>query len=110
MKARVVVTAASGATAVSNAIVCDHFPCNTDISLFVEVVGSAVYRVEHTPYNVGLYGVSGAVWYPHETLGSAAVSANADGNYAFPIGATRVVCVSGASGATVTLDVIQAGS
>lgn len=60
--------------------------------------GSVDYTIQHT--------FDGTNWFNHPTL--AAKIANADGNYAFPVQAIRVVGNSGSTG-TVTVTLIQAG-
>jgi len=59
--------------------------------------GAATYSVQHT--------FDGDRWYNHATV--VAQTANADGNYAFPVLQVRVTVTAGAGTATLTL--IQAG-
>jgi hypothetical protein len=84
---------------------------------------SIIMNTEITPFNVG-FGVvvSGTVnytvqhsfddpagtistWFSHPTVASQA--ANADGNYAFPVTAIKLLVNSGSG--TATLNLIQAG-
>ena len=64
--------------------------------------GTVDYTVQHSfdDPNVGLSN-----WFPHPTV--AAQIANADGNYAFPVTAIRIIMNSGDG--TVNLKLIQAG-
>ena len=50
-------------------------------------------------------GVGFTTWFNHPSI--ATLSANADGNYAFPVTGIRVSVASG--GGTATLSVVQAG-
>ena len=80
---------------------------NTNISPFnvgfgVVVSGSVTYTVQHTFDDPG---VGFTTWFNHPSI--ATLSANADGNYAFPVTGIRVSVASG--GGTATLSVVQAG-
>lgn len=80
---------------------------NTNISPFnvgfgVLVTGTVNYTVQHTFDDPA---VEFTTWFPHPTIASQ--SANADGNYAFPVTGIRVTVNSG--GGTATLKLIQAG-
>lgn len=99
------------ATAVPTAgawIPLDRFasPFNVSIAGIVGSAGSGVYRVEHT-FNDVMRDSSNATAFVHVDL--SAQSNNADGNYAFPVAATRLVVVSAASAQTVSLIVTQSG-
>lgn len=105
---RFTVTASAGGPTYSPVYPIDTWnnPCN--IGLGVEVTGSALYTVQHTfanPWSQNLNTVS-AVWYSHATLVSG--TSNADGNYAFPPRAIRLL-LSSAAAATATLTIQQAG-
>ena len=65
--------------------------------------GAATYSVEHTFDDIQTN--ASPTWFPHPTV--AGLSANADGNYAFPVTAIRLT-VSAGSG-TVALTLVQAG-
>jgi hypothetical protein len=92
----------------------DHYknPFNTTIA--VVLTGTANARVQFTvddPYAVALNGELSAqnaqlVWFDHATL--SAVTANATGNVAFPVRATRTVVSTLSSGNVVTT-ILQAG-
>lgn len=80
---------------------------NTDISPFnvgfgVVVTGTVTYKVQHTfdDPSVGF-----TTWFDHPTI--TGLSANADGNYAFPVSGVRVTVTAG--GGSATMNVIQAG-
>lgn len=92
----------------SQVIPIDQYLNPTDIGLGVEVQGAATYTIEHTFDDVfdPTFNPATASWFPHPTL--VALSANADGNYAFPPSACRINQTAGA-GSTV-LNLIQAGA
>jgi hypothetical protein len=80
---------------------------NTDISPFnvgfgVIVDGTVNYTVQHTfdDPSVGF-----TTWFDHPSV--AALAADADGNYAFPVTGIKVLVNSG--GGSVTLKLVQAG-
>ena len=85
----------------------DALVMNTNISPFnvgfgVIVDGSVDYTVQHT-FDDPSVGFS--TWFSHPTV--AGETANADGNYAFPVTGIRITMNSGDG--TVTLKLIQAG-
>ena len=80
---------------------------NTNVSPFnvgfgVEVTGTVNYTVQHT-FDDPAVGFS--TWFSHPTVASQ--SANADGNYAFPVTGVKVLVNSGSG--TATLKLVQAG-
>lgn len=81
-------------------------PFNVSIGVAIGSAGSGTYRVEHTFHDV-LRDPDGAVAHIHEDLDAETV--NSDGNYAYPIAASRLVVVSAASAMTVTAIFTQAG-
>ncbi len=94
----------AGASAVS--------PMNLNTSPFnvgfaVIVSGTVNYTVQHTFDDVysPTFDASTATWFSHPTI--ASLAANADGNYAFPVTAIRLLVNSG--GGTATLVLLQAG-
>lgn len=93
---------------VSVPIPIDQYLNPTDIGLGVEVNGAATYTIEHTFDDVfdPAFVPATATWFPHPTL--AALSANADGNYAFPPTACRINQTAGVG--STTLNFIQAGA
>ena len=80
---------------------------NTNISPFnvgfgVTVTGTVNYTVQHT-FDDPAVGFS--TWFSHPTVASQ--TANADGNYAFPVTGVKVLVNSGSR--TATLNLIHAG-
>jgi hypothetical protein len=83
-------------------------PMNLDSTPFnvgfgVVITGAPTYTVQHTFDNP--WTTASPTWFNHPTV--AAEDANADGNYAFPVAAIKVVVTSETG--TATLTVIQAG-
>lgn len=80
---------------------------NYQTSLGVVITGTISVTVQHCLD--GLHGeyvaVGSETWWPHSTL--TAKTASADGNYAFPVTATRLLINSLTAGATVTFIVTQ---
>lgn len=80
---------------------------NTNISPFnvgfgAVATGTVNYTVQHT-FDDPAVGFT--TWYSHPTV--AGQTANADGNYAFPVTGIKVLVNSGSG--TVTLNLVQAG-
>lgn len=80
---------------------------NTNISPFnvgfgVEVDGTVTYSVQHT-FDDPASGFS--TWFSHPTV--AGETANADGNYAFPVTGVKLLVTAGDG--TATLKLLQAG-
>lgn len=75
-----------------------------NIGIGVVVSGTVNYTIQHTFDDIFNPAVT-PVWFNHPTLVN--LVANADGNYAFPVKAIKVLVNSGAGTATATL--IQAG-
>ena len=85
----------------------DALVMNTNISPFnvgfgVEVSGTVDYTVQHTFDDPG---VGFTTWFSHPTV--AGETANADGNYAFPVTGVKLLVNSGSG--TATLKLVQAG-
>lgn len=83
-------------------------PMNLDSTPFnvgfgVVISGAPTYTVQHTFDNP--WTTDTPVWFNHPTIIDEI--ANADGNYAFPVAAIKVVVTAGTG--TATLTVIQAG-
>jgi hypothetical protein len=78
-----------------------------NIGFGVVVTGTVNYTVQHTFDDVfsSTFNPSTAAWFDHPTI--AALGANADGNYAFPVTAIRLLVNSG--GGTARLTLLQAG-
>ena len=80
---------------------------NTNISPFnvgfgVVVTGTVNYTVQHT-FDDPAVGFT--TWFSHPTIASQ--TANADGNYAFPVTGVKVLVNSGSG--TATMNLVQAG-
>lgn len=87
----------------------DWLPVNFQITPFaigfgVQAVGTVNYTVQHTFDDPDDSSITPTV-FPHETV--AAQTANADGNYAFPVRAIRLTKNSGTGSARLVA--IQAG-
>ena len=80
---------------------------NTNISPFnvgfgVVVTGTVTYSVQHT-FDDPAVGFT--TWFSHPTIASQ--TANADGNYAFPVTGIKLLVTAGDG--TATMNLIQAG-
>lgn len=82
----------------------DHYQNPFQVGIGVVVSGTVNYTIQHTFDDIFDAAVT-PTWFSHPTL--ASLAANADGNYAFPIRAVKVLVNSGTGSATAT--VIQAG-
>lgn len=91
-------------TGTSNIAVLDHFQSPFNVGLGVNISATATYDVQHTFDDVLDSNVT-PVWFTHPTM--AALTANGDGNYAFPVRGIRINVT--ASTGTVTATIIQAG-
>ena len=85
----------------------DALVMNTNISPFnvgfgVVVTGTVTYSVQHT-FDDPAVGFT--TWFSHPTV--AAETANADGNYAFPVTGIKLLVTAGTG--TATMNLIQAG-
>jgi hypothetical protein len=87
-------------------------PMNVNTSPFnvgfgVTVTGTITYKVQHTFDDVWstTFNPATATWFDHPTI--TGLSANADGNYAFPVTAIRITGTAGSG--TATMRLIQAG-
>ena len=101
------ITVSKTAAGSTNPIPMLLFVTPFNVGIGVKVTGTVNYTVQHTFDDVWATGYSAAAgnWYNHSSL--AAQTANADGNYAFPVTAVRLTVNSGSGTATMTL--IQAG-
>lgn len=93
---------------VSEVVPIDQYLNPTNIGLAVVVSGSVTYTVEHTFDDVFAtdFNPATATWFPHPTL--QALTASADGNFAFPPTGVRLNQTLGAGSAILNL--IQAGA
>jgi hypothetical protein len=101
MRSIVIARTASGSSSVAP---LDTYANPFNIGIGVVVTGTVNYTIQHTFDDIFNSAVT-PVWFNHPTL--TAQTANADGNYAFPVRAVKVLVNSGAGTATAT--VIQAG-
>jgi hypothetical protein len=81
----------------TNGYVADNYISPFNIGFGVAISGAVTYTVQHT--------FDGFTWFDHPTV--AAQTANADGNYAFPVQQVRLSITAGLGSAALTL--IQAG-
>lgn len=86
----------------SSAIVVNTNISPVNIGFGVVVTGTVNYTVQHT-FDDPATGFS--TWFSHPTVASQ--TANADGNYAFPVTGIKVLVNSGSGSASLKL--IQAG-
>lgn len=94
-------------TGTSSMAVLDHYQDPFNVGLGCVITGTPTYTIQHTFDDVLAEGVT-PTWFSHPDL--TAQTANADGNYAFPVRAVRVnVTAVGASTDAVTVTVLQAG-
>jgi hypothetical protein len=92
---------------VSAPIPLDQYISPFNVGFGVVVSGTVTYTVQHTFDNVWAAGYTPASgnWFNHPDVASE--TANADGNYAFPVTAIRLSVASGSGTATITA--VQAG-
>lgn len=100
---RPIVVSKTGAGS-SSAVPMDHYQSPFNVGFGVVVSGTVNYTVQHTFDDIFDSSVT-PVWFSHPTVAGLAV--NADGNYAFPVTAIKLLVNSGAGTATLTL--VQAG-
>jgi hypothetical protein len=98
-------------------IVSPTFPLNWrqqdfHVSLGVDVSGTIDYTVQHTfdplhpqEHNVADPAPSTFKWWPHASL--VTKTADTDGDYDFPVTATRLLINSLTAGATITFHIVQ---
>lgn len=92
----------------SEVIPIDQYLNPTNIGLGVDITGTATVTVEHTFDDVfdENFNPATATWYPHPTLQN--ITADADGNIAFPPTGVRLNQTAGAGSAVLSL--VQAGA
>lgn len=90
---------------VSSPIPMDFLAAQFNVGVGCKISATATYTVEHTFDDVysPTFNPATATWLPN--TGLTAKTANADGNYAFPVQAVRLNVAS--STGTVTMTVIQ---
>lgn len=84
-------------TGSTNGIPLDHYISPFNVGFGVVVSGTITYKVQHT--------FDGTNWFDHPTV--TGLTANQDGNYAFPVSQIRLTTTAGTGVATLTA--IQAG-
>jgi hypothetical protein len=100
-------TDATAAATSSGVAVLDTYKTPFNVGFGLNVTGTVSCTVQHTfddPLAAGFVAAS-AKWYDHPDV--AAATADADGNYAFPVRAIRLSQASGSGSAVLT--VVQAG-
>jgi hypothetical protein len=100
---RSIVIARTGAGS-SNVAPLDTYANPFNIGIGVVASGTVNYTIQHTFDDIFNSAVT-PVWFSHPTLNALAV--NADGNYAFPVRALKILVNSGTGTATATI--VQAG-
>ena len=100
---RPVVVSKTG-TGSSAVIPLDPYQNPFNVGIGVVVSGTVNYTIQHTFDNVQGSSVT-PTWFSHASLVN--LTANADGNYAFPVTAVKILVNSGAGSATATI--VQAG-
>jgi len=99
--------AVSGASKSSAAIVTDTYISPFNVGFGVVITGVVSYSIQHTFDNPQT--VANPTWFFHPSTPSGTpVTANLDGNYAFPVAAIKIL-TSASNSNTITLTVIQAG-
>ena len=95
------------ALAVSSAFPLNWRQTNFQVSLGLSITGTVSVTVQHCldALNGENVDVGNEIWWPHATL--VTKTASADGNYAFPVTATRLAINSVTAGATVAFLVDQ---
>lgn len=91
-------------TGSSSSVPLDHYQNPFQVGIGVVVSGTVDYTIQHTFDDIFDASVT-PTWFSHPVL--AGLVANADGNYAFPVRAIKVLVNSGTGSATATI--IQAG-
>lgn len=95
----------SGATGSSATIPLNWRSQSFAVGFGVVITGTLTYKVEHTFDNVFDASVT-PTWFDHDLI--VGQTANADGNYAFPIVGMRLTVTAWTSG-SATLTVVQGG-
>lgn len=99
MKVQIVSKTGTGS---SPALVMNTNQTPFNVGFGVVVTGTVNYTVQHTFDDPG---VGFTTWFSHPTV--AGQTANADGNYAFPVTGIKVLVNSGSG--TATMNLVQSG-
>jgi len=98
----------SGASLSSSYIVTDTYISPFNVGFGVVITGAVSYSIQHTFDNPQT--VANPTWFFHPSTPSGTpVTANLDGNYAFPVAAIKILTSAATNTGTVKLTVIQAG-
>lgn len=95
-------TVSKTGTGSSSALVMNTNQTPFNVGFGVVVTGTVNYTVQHT-FDDPAVGFT--TWFSHPTIASQ--TANADGNYAFPVTGVKVLVNSGSG--TATMNLVQAG-
>ena len=95
-------TVSKTGTGSSSALVMNTNQTPFNVGFGVVVSGTVNYTVQHT-FDDPAGGFT--TWFSHPTIASQ--TANADGNYAFPVTGIKVLVNSGSG--TATMNLVQAG-
>lgn len=101
MRPIVIAKTAAGSSSIA---ALDHYKTPFNVGIGVVVSGTVNYTIQHTFDDV-LDSAVTPVWFSHPSM--TALTANADGNYAFAVRGVKVLVNSGTGTATATI--IQAG-
>lgn len=100
------VSASAAGNSHSSIFVPDRHLNPFNVGFGAVIATTAKYTLQHTFNDPLSTSAGGLTWFPHEFL--TAASANADGNYSFPVGGIRVE-ISAANEGGVSVTFIQAG-
>lgn len=91
------------------AIPLDYLVAPSNTSLAIVVTGTVTYTVQHTFDDVyaSTFNEATATWFDNDASALVGASANQDGNYAFPVSATRIQITAGTG--SVVYTIIEAG-
>jgi hypothetical protein len=99
------VTLSKTGTGASRPYQADYWPVPFNLGFGCVITsGAATYSVQHTFDDIQNPAIT-PTWFNHATV--VGVSANADGNYAFPVTAIRLYVTEGTG--SVSLTIVQAG-
>ena len=99
------ITLTSTGTAVSAAAPMDIHQSPFNVGMGLVISGTVNVKVQHTFGDILNTAAASLTWFDHPTM--TALTASADGNYAFPVTAIRLNQASGSG--TATLTIAQAG-
>lgn len=92
---------------VSAPAVFDFFRGSFQVGIGCIVTGTVTYTIQHTFDDIFNTAAASCVWFNHDDAGLVAATANANGNFAFPITAARINQTAGSG--TVVARFIQTG-